>query len=110
MRRMRLRQRTWRALACTRSAMSQRRVGSRSLVFATVKSRAFVLLAMIGGLAVAGTFLGRVADPVWTTARARQPGLRLDASMTAAGQGVTLALLGGFRTLVADATWIRMYV
>lgn len=47
--------------------------------------------------------------PVWTDIRAKQPALRLDSSVAAAGQGVTLALLGGFRALVADATWIRMY-
>jgi hypothetical protein len=69
-----------------------------------------VLLVIVGGLAVTGALLGGVVDPVWTAARARQPALRLDSSMAAAGQGVTLALLGGFRALVADATWIRMYV
>ncbi|NBW87504.1 MAG: hypothetical protein EBR23_11955, partial [Planctomycetia bacterium] len=39
--------------------------------------------------------------------RARQPALRLDAA--GAGQGATLAILGGFRALVADLAWIRMY-
>jgi hypothetical protein len=57
-----------------------------------------------------GAALDRVAQPAWTAARAKQPALRLDSSMAAAGQGVTLALLGGFRALVADAIWIRMYV
>lgn len=61
------------------------------------------------GLAAAGIGLDRSIAPVWTEIRLRQPALRLDSSLTAAGQGVTLALLGGFRTLVADATWIRMY-
>ncbi len=61
-------------------------------------------------LALAGTGLDRVAAPAWTAARARQPALRLESSAAAAGQGVTLALLGGFRALVADATWIRMFV
>ena len=64
---------------------------------------------MIAGLATAGAGLGRIAAPVWTDARARQPALRLDSSVASAGQGVTLALLGGFRALVADATWIRMF-
>jgi hypothetical protein len=68
-----------------------------------------VLLVVMVSLALAGTVLGWVADPVWQTARARQPALRLDPSVAAAGQGVTLALLGGFRALVADAAWIRMY-
>jgi hypothetical protein len=65
---------------------------------------------LLGGLIAAGAALDRIVAPVWTAARARQPALRLDSSMAAAGQGVTLALLGGFRALVADAVWIRMYV
>lgn len=65
---------------------------------------------MIGAaLALAGTLLDRVVRPAWTAARARQPAFQLDASLAAAGQGVTLALLGGFRALVGDAAWIRMY-
>lgn len=69
-----------------------------------------VLFVLLAGLAVAGLALDRLIAPVWTEVRARQPALRLDSSLTAAGQGVTLALLGGFRALVADATWIRMFV
>lgn len=57
-----------------------------------------------------GALLGRLAAPVWSAARERQPALRLDSSLAGAGQGVTLALLGGFRALIADGTWIRMYV
>jgi hypothetical protein len=75
-----------------------------------VKSRlaAFIVIAAV--LASAGAALDRVAEPAWTAARARQPALRLDPSLPAAGQGVTLALLGGFRALVADVLWVRMYV
>lgn len=47
--------------------------------------------------------------PVWHEFRARQPALQAETA-AAAGQGVTLALLGGFRALVADAAWLRMYV
>jgi hypothetical protein len=61
-------------------------------------------------LALVGAVLDRIAAPAWFAARAQQPALRLDSSLAAAGQGVTLALLGGFRALVADALWIRMYV
>lgn len=61
-------------------------------------------------LAVAGTLLNRLAAPAWSAAREKQPALKLDSSVAAAGQGVTLALLGGFRALVADAAWIKMYV
>lgn len=64
---------------------------------------------MVAGLALAGTVLGRIADPAWNAFRARQPALRLESAGRAAGHGVTLALLGGFRALVADGIWIRMY-
>jgi hypothetical protein len=73
-------------------------------------SKAASSAVIIAVLASAGAALDRVAAPAWTAARARQPALRLDSSVAAAGQGVTLALLGGFRALVADAVWIRMYV
>jgi hypothetical protein len=69
-----------------------------------------VLLIALFVLAAAGAVLGRVAAPAWAYARLRQPAMRLDSTVAAAGQGVTLALLGGFRALVADAVWIRMYV
>ncbi len=74
-----------------------------------MRFRSLTLLVVVATLAAAGVVLGHVAAPAWSAARARQPALRLDSSLTAAGQGVTLALLGGFRALVADATWIRMY-
>lgn len=64
---------------------------------------------MLGVLAVSGALLGRIAAPAWTAMREKQPALQLDSSMAAAGQGVTLALLGGFRALVGDGAWIRMY-
>lgn len=75
-----------------------------------MKSRSFVLLVVVAALAVSGATLDSAIAPVWAATRARQPALRLDSSFAAAGQGVTLALLGGFRALVADAAWIRTYV
>jgi tetratricopeptide (TPR) repeat protein len=74
-----------------------------------VKSRLLTFAVVIGGLGLAGSLLNRVAAPAWAEMRAQQPALKLDSAMTATGQGVTLALLGGFRALVADGTWIRMY-
>ncbi|MGH7959508.1 MAG: tetratricopeptide repeat protein [Opitutaceae bacterium] len=74
------------------------------------RSRLLFHLVLAVVLASAGAALDRVAAPAWSATRERQPALRLDSSMAAAGQGVTLALLGGFRALVADAIWIRMYV
>jgi hypothetical protein len=73
-------------------------------------SKIFSFAMIVVVLASVGTGLDRVAAPAWSAARVRQPALRLDSSMAAAGQGVTLALLGGFRALVADVVWIRMYV
>lgn len=67
------------------------------------------MLVVVAVLAGAGSLLERVAAPAWSAARERQPAMKLDSSMAAAGQGVTLALLGGFRALVADAAWIKMY-
>lgn len=75
-----------------------------------MRSKLLVFVVIVAGLAVTGSMLGRIAEPAWKAARERQPALRLSSSMTAAGQGVTLALLGGFRALVADAVWVRMYV
>lgn len=74
-----------------------------------MKSRTFLAAVVVLALAVAGSALDRVAAPAWRAARERQPALKLDSSLAAAGQGVTLALLGGFRALVADAAWIRMW-
>lgn len=75
-----------------------------------MKSRAFVPVVVLASLAASGAVLDRAIAPVWVATRERQPALRLDSSFAAAGQGVTLALLGGFRALVADAAWIRTYV
>jgi hypothetical protein len=73
------------------------------------RSRFIVLAVIVAALALAGSLLQRLVQPAWAAARARQPALRLDASVAAAGQGATLGLLGGFRALVADGTWLRMY-
>ena len=75
-----------------------------------MKSRALVLLVVVISLALSGAALDGLVAPVWSETRARQPALRLDSSVAAAGQGVTLALLGGFRAIVADAAWIQTYV
>jgi hypothetical protein len=75
-----------------------------------VKSSLRTLAAVIVGLAAAG-FLGRgVAAPTWQRLRAKEPALRLEPTIAAAGEGVTLALFGGFRALVADATWLKLHL
>ena len=71
-------------------------------------STRWILIAMmVSGLAATGATLSFLIAPVREGMRARQPALRLDAA--GAGQGATLAILGGFRALVADFAWIRMY-
>lgn len=84
--------------------------GSQKVFSAFTDSRLLTLLIVIATLGVCGAGLGRVAASAWAASRASQPALQLDSAVAAAGQGVTLALLGGFRALAADAAWIRMYV
>ncbi len=84
--------------------------GSLSSVFANVKSRLLAILVTVGGLALTGAALRWMEAPLWAALRAEQPALRLDSAAAAAGQGVTLGLLGGFRAIVADFTWLRLHV
>ena len=65
---------------------------------------------ILAGLALTGGVLRWIERPLWAEVRAEQPALRLDSIGAAAGQGVTLGLLGGFRAIVADFTWLRMFV
>ena len=74
-----------------------------------MKSRFATLVVIVAVLALSGALLGRIVAPAWTAMRAKEPALRLNSSAAAAGQGMTLALLGGFRALVGDGAWIRMY-
>lgn len=66
-------------------------------------------MVVCAGLALAGQVLAPLVAEPWRQRREREPALRLEPGVAAAGQGVTLALLGGFRALVADAAWIQMY-
>ena len=71
-------------------------------------SRRLITVAIvIAGLAATGVIMSAIIAPARDSIRARQPALRLDAA--GAGQGAALAILGGFRALVADFAWIRMY-
>ncbi len=74
-----------------------------------MNSRLFLLLALVAGLGATGALANWIVAPVWADQRAREPALRLESAAAAAGQGATLALLGGFRALVADVTWIRLH-
>ena len=90
--------------------MWRQRAGSRSSVFANVKSRLLAIFVTLGGLALTGAGLRWMEAPLWAALRAEQPALRLGSAGAAAGQGVTLGLLGGFRAIVADFTWLRLHV
>jgi hypothetical protein len=73
-----------------------------------VRSRLRTAATALALLAGAGLGLAPIVEPVWRAQRGREPALRVQTA-AAAGQGVTLALLGGFRALVADVAWVRMY-
>ncbi len=75
-----------------------------------MKSRLLAIFVTVGGLALTGAVMRWIEAPLWAALRAEQPALRLDSAGAAAGQGVTLGLLGGFRAIVADFTWLRLHV
>jgi hypothetical protein len=58
-------------------------------------------------LAGAGLALRPVSGPAWQAVQQGQPILDLRDAEGALGQGVTIALLGGFRGIVADVVWLR---
>jgi hypothetical protein len=74
-----------------------------------VKSKLRRFAALLAGLLCLGAVMRLIEAPLWARLRAEQPALRLDSAGMAAGQGVTLGLLGGFRAIVADFTWIRLH-
>jgi hypothetical protein len=53
---------------------------------------------------------GEASDHAWSRARRAVPELRRADLELTAGQGALLGVLGGFRPLLADLTWIRAYV
>jgi hypothetical protein len=62
---------------------------------------------------LAGTLLllaGQVAEKAWSSIRPNIPEIGRRELEPTLGQGVLLGILGGFRTVVADLTWIRSYV
>jgi hypothetical protein len=59
-------------------------------------------------LAIAGNGLARVVSPVWTAMREASPAGQSPPIHAASGQGISFALLGGLRALVANGVWLRM--
>jgi len=64
-------------------------------------------LVVVGVLAATGWALDPLEQPAWAAVRATEPALKLDTLQAALGQGITVGLLGGFRSLVADFLWIK---
>jgi hypothetical protein len=54
--------------------------------------------------------VGVLTDRSWSRARLAMPEIGRRQLEPTVGQGVLLGVLGGFRTVVADFTWIRSYV
>ena len=75
-----------------------------------MKSNLLTAAVIAGGLALTHGALRPVEAPVWSALRAAQPALRLATVGAAAGQGLTLGVLGGFCAIAADFTWLRVFV
>lgn len=75
-----------------------------------MKSRLALLALLVAGLTATGALAGRIVAPAWAEMRGREPALRLSSTMAGAGQGVLLAVLGGFRALVADGVWLKLHL
>ncbi|MFP4166454.1 MAG: tetratricopeptide repeat protein [Opitutales bacterium] len=61
------------------------------------------------GLALTGWLARPVEAPAWKVVRAKQPEIIFEELESALGQGLVVGMLGGFRTILADFTWIRLY-
>ena len=75
-----------------------------------MKSKLLTAAVIAGGLVLAHGALRPVEAPLWTALRAEQPALRLATAGAMMGQGLTLGVLGGFRAIAADFTWVRVFV
>lgn len=73
----------------------------------TVLRRLRAALVVVAVLIAASIALRPVESPAWEALRAGQPALKLDSIQGALGQGVTVGLLGGFRSIVADFFWLK---
>lgn len=65
---------------------------------------------VLGGLGLSGALSRGLVAPVWAELRVRQPAWRVDSLGGMLGQGMSVGLLGGFRSLVADFLWLRVNV
>ena len=75
-----------------------------------MKSELLTAAVIMGGLALTHAALKPIEAPLWSAVRAEQPAMRAASLGAAAGQGLTLGVLGGFRAIAADFAWVRVFV
>lgn len=59
-------------------------------------------------VALTGAMTDRAIQSVWRDVRSDEPELNLRDVESSLGKGMTIGLLGGFRTVIADFLWLRM--
>jgi hypothetical protein len=75
-----------------------------------VNSRWKILFLAVAILTVAGTLLRNLVAPAWESTCRDEPAFQASQFRELAGQGLTLGLLGGLRTLMADLIWLQMHL
>lgn len=63
----------------------------------------------LGALLLAGGIAGTLGNPAWKTVKKTMPELTAETLSEAAGTGIVLGTIGGFRTVLADIAWLRAY-
>jgi hypothetical protein len=71
--------------------------------------RGRAVLAVGLGLLLTGWATTPLEQTAWGAVRARQPELNLHDFKSAVGQGMVLGVLGGFRSIMADFSWISAF-
>lgn len=71
------------------------------------RSRSVQVLFVLLVLAAAGAVASRIGQGAWNVLKADMPALSAADIEIAAGEGVMVGLLGGFRAVMADFLWVR---
>ncbi len=72
-----------------------------------MKSNLVFIGSIIGWLLLTGILSRPLELKVWDKVKAAQPQLQLKNIEEGLGQGITIGLLGGFRSLIADGLWLK---
>ena len=75
-----------------------------------MKSRLLLFGCISGGLVLTGGVLRPLESRLWVEASAASGVGRMESVVAAAGRGLTLGVLGGFRAIAADFAWVRMWM